>query len=364
MTMSAFTGRFISHQIFGGGGGGITATSKIEYLLAFVNSAPFNYIISAMKSTVNFEVGQIGKVPVLFGNSMTQEKVKSLTKENVMLSETDWDSYEYSWDFQRHPLVRLRIAGAYAWGDKPPVMHLSSAYNAWKLECDGRFEKLKANEEELNRIFIDIYGLQDELTPEVADKDVTVHRIFDTKDEVPNPCRAVAMSAPSGMRSFRCFPTPWAVCLGATHRIDRGLFLPEEILILYIGNSKDKLLLMNRVIRLKEGMLEFHWRIITTPNSMMQKIGKMLLRFLMSRMQMALSHHRRRVSGRRYCLPPVRLAESSLRRGHAGRKSGLHRRGAGRQGQQQPGDHPQLLPQGFLQRPLQDLPEAPDLLAV
>ena len=185
MTMSAFTGRFISHQIFGGGGGGITATSKIEYLLAFVNSAPFNYIISAMKSTVNFEVGQIGKVPVLFGNSMTQEKVKSLTKENVMLSETDWDSYEYSWDFQRHPLVRLRIAGAYAWGDKPPVMHLSSAYNAWKLECDGRFEKLKANEEELNRIFIDIYGLQDELTPEVADKDVTVHRIFDTKDDVP-----------------------------------------------------------------------------------------------------------------------------------------------------------------------------------
>ncbi len=179
-----------------------------------------------------------------------------------------------------------------------------------------------------------------------------------------NPCRAAAMSAPSGTRSSRCSPTPWAVCSGGTRWIDRGLFLPEAILILYIGNSKDKLLLMNRVIRLTAGMLEYLWRIITTPNSMMQKIGKMLLRFLMSRMGWHPAHHRRRISGRRYCLPPVRLAESRLRSGHAGRKSGLHRRGAGRQGQQQPGDHPQLLPQGLLQRPLQDLPEASDLLAV
>ena len=77
------------------------------------------------------------------------------------------------------------MAGAYAWGNNPPVMHLSSAYNAWKLECDGRFQKLKSNEEELNRIFIGIYGLQDKLTSEVADKDITVHRIYDTKDDVP-----------------------------------------------------------------------------------------------------------------------------------------------------------------------------------
>src|SRR5699024_3283504 len=56
---------------------------------------------------------------------------------------------------------------------------------AWKSECEERFQQLKTNEEELNRIFIDIYGLQGELTPEVADKDVTVHRIFDTKDDVP-----------------------------------------------------------------------------------------------------------------------------------------------------------------------------------
>lgn len=62
---------------------------------------------------------------------------------------------------------------------------ISNKFSAWQAECEARFQQLKANEEELNRIFIDIYGLQNELTPEVADKDVTVHRIFNTKDDVP-----------------------------------------------------------------------------------------------------------------------------------------------------------------------------------
>lgn len=62
---------------------------------------------------------------------------------------------------------------------------ISDKYAAWKQECEDRFLQLKKNEEELNRIFIDIYGLQDELTPDVADKDVTVHRVFDSKDDVP-----------------------------------------------------------------------------------------------------------------------------------------------------------------------------------
>lgn len=66
--------------------------------------------------------------------------------------------------------------GAYAWGDNPPTMLLKGAYQGWKLECEGRFARLKSNEEELNRIFIEIYGLQDELTPEVEDRDVTVRR--------------------------------------------------------------------------------------------------------------------------------------------------------------------------------------------
>ncbi len=63
---------------------------------------------------------------------------------------------------------------------------ISDKYKAWQAECEERFLQLKKNEEELNRIFIDIYGLQDELTPDVDDKDITVHRVYDTKDDVPD----------------------------------------------------------------------------------------------------------------------------------------------------------------------------------
>ena len=82
---------------------------------------------------------------------------------SVSISKSDWDSFETSWDFPKHPLVR----------DKSTI---SSAFDQWEEFTKQHFSKLKANEEELNRIFIDIYGLQDELTPEVEDKDVTIRK--------------------------------------------------------------------------------------------------------------------------------------------------------------------------------------------
>ena len=105
-----------------------------------------------------------------------QDDIIPIVKENIAITAEDGNAYETSWDFKRHPLVALRLSGAFAWGDNPPQMRVSSAFKAWELLCEGRFEKLKANEEELNRIFIDIYGLQDELTPDVEDKDVTVRK--------------------------------------------------------------------------------------------------------------------------------------------------------------------------------------------
>ena len=156
----------------------------LEYIAGFMCSKIASKILQILNPTLTFQVVDVGNLPIVL-NKQHRAQVKQIVIDCVHLSKVDWDSYETSWDFQRHPLVRLRMAGAYAWGNNPPVMRLSSAYNAWKLECDGRFQKLKANEEELNRIFIDIYGLGDELTPEVADKDITVHRIYDTKDDVP-----------------------------------------------------------------------------------------------------------------------------------------------------------------------------------
>ena len=187
MTMSKFTGRYITNQLFGGGGGGITASAKIDYLLGFVNSLPFDYIISAMKSTVNFEVGQIGKIPVLFGDSNSEKTVEILAQENVGLSKQEWDSYEYSWDFQRHPLLQYAAFTPQMVAQEEANGYftengIADAYRHWEQACEERFNQLKANEEELNRIFIDIYGLQDELTPEVADKDVTVRKADLSRD--------------------------------------------------------------------------------------------------------------------------------------------------------------------------------------
>jgi len=94
-----------------------------------------------------------------------------MVQQNIEASKQDWDSYETSWNFKQSLLVNGKS--------------LTTAYTAWKQECEDRFQQLKKNEEELNRIFIDIYGLQNELTPDVADRDVTVHRVFDSKDDVP-----------------------------------------------------------------------------------------------------------------------------------------------------------------------------------
>lgn len=188
ITWSAVTsGMFSCRYCFGGslfdsGGSSIATTNNTNYLLALLNSKVGQYILNISNATINYQPGDIAGIPVIFDNVDT---IEINAQENISISKTDWDSYETSWDFKIHPLVAMKLAGAYAWGDDKPTMRLSSVYNAWKILCEGRFNKLKANEEELNRIFIEIYGLQDELTPDVADKDITVHRVFDSKDDVP-----------------------------------------------------------------------------------------------------------------------------------------------------------------------------------
>ena len=140
-----------------------------EYVLGCLNSKIAPLVVELLNPTLNFVASTVGSIPII---TDSESSVKKYVLDSVGVAKIDWDSHEMSWDFQRHPLLR-------------PVSHLTDAYAAWKNECEQRFLRIKANEEELNRIFIDIYGLKDELTPEVADKDVTVHRIFDTKDEVP-----------------------------------------------------------------------------------------------------------------------------------------------------------------------------------
>ncbi len=142
--------------------GVFTNRETLYYLLALLNTKYANEIIKLINPTLNFVPGAVSSVPVK-KDEKNKGRIIEIAEGNVQLSERDWDSFETSWNFKKHPLLRN-------------VSTLSEAFTQWQTECDDRFNRLKANEEELNRIFIDIYGLQDELTPEVEDKDVTVRK--------------------------------------------------------------------------------------------------------------------------------------------------------------------------------------------
>lgn len=145
------------------------------YILGYLNSKFSQEIIALLNPTLNTNISDITAQPLYYGKLPEQEDmVINLVSQNIALSKADWDSFETSWDFARHPFIK-------AITKYPNMMdigniYLAECYDIWAGECEERFEKLKANEEELNRIFIDIYGLQDELTPEVEDKDVTVRK--------------------------------------------------------------------------------------------------------------------------------------------------------------------------------------------
>lgn len=154
------------------------------YILSFLNSKVSVELLKVKNPTLNANPGDIAALPIKISR---EDVIVHFTTENLEISKSDWDSFEISWDFREHPLVILSkdlwdatAVGAsmsYYYGGHPKVgSPLELCYMLWQGECNERFNKLKANEEELNRIFIDIYGLQDELTPEVEDKDVTVRK--------------------------------------------------------------------------------------------------------------------------------------------------------------------------------------------
>lgn len=163
---------------------------NLNYLLALLNTKIVEKLLLVLAPTVDYHEGPLGRIPVIVDVENFQH-ISVLAQQCVDISKRDWDSFENSWDFKQHPLIALR--GNYEEAEvtlyqddlidgivpveyshvSPPIQQ---AFEAWERLCDERFDALKSNEEELNRIFIDIYGLQDELTPKVEDKDVTVRK--------------------------------------------------------------------------------------------------------------------------------------------------------------------------------------------
>ena len=146
--------------------------SNETFLLAYLNSCVAGNILDAMNPTMHFQPGDIGRLPWI---SKDDPRVDDVVNQNIIISKIDWDAFETSWDFKRHPLLSVIPRNSVLFDDTNDI-DLAECYTCWEKECNERFNQLKANEEELNRIFIDIYGLQDELSPEVEDKDVTVRK--------------------------------------------------------------------------------------------------------------------------------------------------------------------------------------------
>lgn len=155
------------------------------YLLGLLNTCLIDEFMLILAPTINYQVGNISNIPVKV-EDFYKSQVENKVKDNIRLSKSDWDSFETSWDFKKHPLL--------FWSESPQrisqeerngyimSVNLADVYKRWERDCEDRFNTLKANEEELNRIFIEIYGLQDELTPEVEDKDVTVRKADLTRE--------------------------------------------------------------------------------------------------------------------------------------------------------------------------------------
>lgn len=141
---------------------------EYEYVLAFCNSSICNEYLSLLSPTLNYEVEHIKKLPILF-NSDLQERVKQLALDSIDCCKADWNAFETSWDFERHPLVRTRF--------------IAEAFMLWGSECRKRFEILKANEEELNQAFAHIYNMESKATIKVPDDKVSV-RLADLQRDV------------------------------------------------------------------------------------------------------------------------------------------------------------------------------------
>ncbi|RGJ72054.1 BREX-1 system adenine-specific DNA-methyltransferase PglX [Eubacterium sp. TM05-53] len=135
----------------------------IDYVLGFLNSKVSQALLRIINPTMNNNIKDILNMPFIKDMNFYSQ-VKSLVQYNIIISKQDWDSFETSWTFKVHPLVKNHVST------------ISEAFSLWNSECESRFNTLKSNEEELNRIFIDIYGLQDELDPYEEDKDVTVRK--------------------------------------------------------------------------------------------------------------------------------------------------------------------------------------------
>lgn len=173
ISSGSFSSRYVDFgYIFTDAGMKLTINEEnLKYIGAFLNTKLVNEFLKNLSQTMNYEQGNISKIPIIISSDIetmnTIEKIYDLLLE---ISKKDWDLFETSWDFKKHPIIEFK------------TNNIENSFNNWTEFTKRQFNTLKSNEEGLNRIFIDIYGLQDELTPEVEDKDITIRKADRERD--------------------------------------------------------------------------------------------------------------------------------------------------------------------------------------
>ncbi len=170
-TWSALSSGNISFRYFPQGiicadkGQGMFATDNFLYLGGLVNSKIAQSFLDIISPTLDYNAGYVSKIPYKF---IPIENINSLVSQNISISKSDWDAHETSWDFEENELVRLSK-------EQGEGSHrLSDLMDVYREHWTEQFLQLHANEEELNRQFIEIYGLEDELTPDVPPEEITI----------------------------------------------------------------------------------------------------------------------------------------------------------------------------------------------
>ena len=169
------------------GSGIFDKSSCLRYLQSLIGSKVGIEFLKMINPTINYQVENILQIPIIFSREH-KPIVDELVAENILISKSDWDSFEISWDFRLHALLSSQFTIhpeqiENANKEKFKSYTIEKSLNNWKVFTTNQFNQLKYNEEELNHIFIDIYGLQDELTPEVEDKDITITKVVEEKSE-------------------------------------------------------------------------------------------------------------------------------------------------------------------------------------
>ena len=159
-------------SIFDIAGSSVFATpDNIKYLTGYLCSKLAFSFLGLLNPTLNFQVGNVASLPVIITNDDNlKRQIEDIVDANIQISKDDWDSFETSWDFKQHPLIRFKTNN-----------NIKASYNTWKEYKEQQFKQLKANEEELNRLFIEIYDLQAEMSPVIANKDITLKSALETE---------------------------------------------------------------------------------------------------------------------------------------------------------------------------------------